>query len=385
MSYHHNLVASSISRYPLVGTSATVHSYNYEPDWMSLLDIRNNVFYNWQSNSSHGGQNMVRVNLVNNYYKMGPASKDLKRFYKMMGTQPENLSGYPIVGAATDLAIGGNYYDAVKSSEKVDLINSDNVFGVDFDSYTKTYNLEKYDETVEPTERSHTQYIKDYPITTETAIEAFGSVVRSAGHNFPRDSVDERAVNDTVKRISTVGENGILNYDKFVLLEKPEYYGTGKPDSDGDGIPDYWEDSHGLDKNNPADAAKIADESRYDGKYTGYLNIEAYSFDILENPPEPEEPTGSPEPSSTPKSGIYYVKYPEVSGSNITASIVNETDEDDAVFAACSYDESGEIITDVRVIRIPKSDTAQDINLTLKSDKNIKTYLWTGRLEPVEN
>ena len=40
MSYHHNLVASSISRYPLVGTSATVHSYNYEPDYMSLLDIR---------------------------------------------------------------------------------------------------------------------------------------------------------------------------------------------------------------------------------------------------------------------------------------------------------------------------------------------------------
>ena len=45
---------------------------------------------------------------------MGPASKDLKRFYKMMGTQPENQSSYPIVGAATDLAIDGNYYDAIK-------------------------------------------------------------------------------------------------------------------------------------------------------------------------------------------------------------------------------------------------------------------------------
>ena len=58
---------------------------------------------------------MVRVNLVNNYYKMGPASKDLKRFYKMMGTQPENQSSYPIVGAATDLAIDGNYYDCNKT------------------------------------------------------------------------------------------------------------------------------------------------------------------------------------------------------------------------------------------------------------------------------
>lgn len=386
MSYHHNLVASSISRYPLVGTSATVHSYNYEPDYMSLLDIRNNVFYNWQSNSSHGGQNMVRVNLVNNYYKMGPASKDLKRFYKMMGTQPENQSSYPIVGAATDLAIDGNYYDAIKPSEKVALINSDNVFGVEFDNYTETYNLEKYDETAEPSEKSHTQYIKDYPITTESAIEAFGSVVQSAGHNFPRDSVDERAVNDTVKRISTVGENGILNYDKFILLEKPEYYGTGKLDSDGDGIPDDWEDSHELNKNNPADSLKIANENQYDGKYTGYLNIEAYSFGILENPPEPtEDPTSSPLPTSAPARGIYYAKSPEISGANITASIVNENDESGAVFAACSYDESGKIMTDVKIVRIPKSDIPQDINVTLKSDKNIKTYLWTSRLEPARN
>ena len=331
---------------------------------------------------------MVRVNLVNNYYKMGPASKDLKRFYKMMGTQPENQSSYPIVGAATDLAIVGNYYDAIKSSEKVDLINSDNVFGVEFDNYTETYNLEKYDETIEPSETSHTQYIKDYPITTETAIEGFGSVIRSAGHNFPRDSVDERAVSDTVKRVSTVGEKGILNYDKFILLEKPQYYGTGKPDSDHDGIPDYWEDSHGLNKNNPADAVKIVNERQYDGKYTGYLNIEAYSFDILENPPESEpteEPMESPSPTNTPHSGIYYTKCPEISGANITASVMNESDENEAVFAACSYDESGKIMTDVRVVKVPKSGTVQDINVTLKSDKNIKTYLWTSGLEPVEN
>ena len=122
---------------------------------------------------------MVRVNLVNNYYKNGACQQRLKRFYKMMGTQPENQSSYPIVGAATDLAIDGNYYDAIKPSEKVALINSDNVFGVEFDNYTETYNLEKYDETAEPSEKSHTQYIKDYPITTESAIEAFGSVVKA--------------------------------------------------------------------------------------------------------------------------------------------------------------------------------------------------------------
>lgn len=42
-------------------------------------------------------------------------------------------------------------------------------------------------------------------------------------------------------------------------------------------------------------------------------------------------------------------------------------------------------MTDVKIVRIPKSDIPQDINVTLKSDKNIKTYLWTSRLEPARN
>ena len=133
---------------------------------------------------------------------------------------------------------------------------------------------------------------------------------------------------------------------------------------------------------------KIVDKSQYDGKYTGYLNIEAYSFDILENPPEPEPtkvPTESPSPTNTPHGGIYYTKCPEINGANITASVMNESDENEAVFAACSYDESGRIMTDVRVVKVPKSGTVQNINVTLKSDKNIKTYLWTSGLEPVVN
>ena len=64
---------------------------------------------------------------------------------------------------------------------------------------------------------------------------------------------------------------------------------------------------------------------------------------------------------------------------------MNDIDVSGAVFAACSYDESGKIMTDVKIVRIPKSDIPQDINVTLKSDKNIKTYLWTSRLEPARN
>jgi len=36
--------------------------------------------------------------------------------------------------------------------------------------------------------------------------------------------------------------------------------GTGRIDSDGDGIPDWWEDQHGLDKNDPTDAEEDFDQ-----------------------------------------------------------------------------------------------------------------------------
>ncbi|MFR9262802.1 MAG: hypothetical protein ACLVL2_20950 [Bacteroides cellulosilyticus] len=46
--------------------------------------------------------------------------------------------------------------------------------------------------------------------------------------------------------------------------------GTKPLDMDTDGIPDDFEDTYGLDKNDPSDAMKIASN--------GYTNIENYIF-----------------------------------------------------------------------------------------------------------
>ena len=54
-----------------------------------------------------------------------------------------------------------------------------------------------------------------------------------------------------------------------VLATTPITASAPKPDADADGLPDEWEQAHGLDANNPSDAVLDSDGD-------GYLNIEEY-------------------------------------------------------------------------------------------------------------
>lgn len=68
-SYHHNLLAHHDSRAPRLGPRLGTQQDE-------RMDMRNNVIYNWAGNGCYGGEGM-NVNIVNNYYKPGPAT--LKR------------------------------------------------------------------------------------------------------------------------------------------------------------------------------------------------------------------------------------------------------------------------------------------------------------------
>ena len=66
---------------------------------------------------------------------------------------------------------------------------------------------------------------------------------------------------------------GFINSQDDVVSKIPTAWpelqqGGVKADTDGDGMPDEWEDSHGLDKNNKADGNQTGEG--------GYTNLEIY-------------------------------------------------------------------------------------------------------------
>lgn len=76
-SYHHNLLAHHGSRTPRLGPRTGTQLDE-------RMDMRNNVIYNYGGNGCYGGEAM-NVNIVNNYYKPGPATPTDRKGRRIAG------------------------------------------------------------------------------------------------------------------------------------------------------------------------------------------------------------------------------------------------------------------------------------------------------------
>jgi pectate lyase len=238
-SFHHNLLAHHASRNPRFRKG--------------LVDYRNNVIYNWGHNSAYGGEE-AKVNIVANYYKAGPATRE------------------PVRNRIVEPEASGQWYVA------------DNyVFG--FPKITEN----NWDGGVQmPWKDPHRKVppapkpFPAAPVITQTAEQAYVQVLADVGANRPaRDSLDARIVEEVRtgtakfkqmavnKKDWTASGNGIIDSQKDVG-GWPELKSAPAPlDSDGDGMPDAWEKTHGLNPKNASDAAADRDGD-------GYTNIEEY-------------------------------------------------------------------------------------------------------------
>lgn len=258
-SFHHNLLAHHDSRNPRLGEYA--NDIFAKTD---LVDIRNNVIYNWGGNSCYGGDAM-NVNLVNNYWKPGPGTSNSTK-ERILSTGRSLDTTSPLYGIWGKYFVDGNY---VVGSERT---TQDNwTYGVYSQFHSSQLPISDADKAALKINAPHSFG----EITTHTATKAYELVLENAGANLFRDSVDKRAVDDTRSGTASImnGGNGSTNG----YIDTPSATGgwpvlpTGEAplDTDGDGMPDKWETEKGL---NPASSAD-GNLKTVDGVYT---NIEVY-------------------------------------------------------------------------------------------------------------
>jgi hypothetical protein len=241
-SFHHNLFAHCNSRTPRFDGIRNAPIEN--------VDYRNNVVYNWGHNNVYAGEG-GNYNLVNNYYKYGPITS---ASVKYSVANPYKREDIPF----GKFFIQGNYVDG--SPE----VTADNWLGVKMDKGTKEDAAKSKLVTAFPTEE----------IITQSASDAYNSVLLKVGASFRRDTLDERIINDVKNRrgklIDVQGgyphgtpyEQTVNAWPQLKSLPAPK-------DSDSDGMPDEWENKNGLNAKNASDASSYK-------LHQHYTNIEVY-------------------------------------------------------------------------------------------------------------
>lgn len=282
-SYHHNLLAHHDSRNPRFDGAevyAPLSTKTQLRDDQRAVDYRNCVVYNFSNYPAYGGEGQ-KVNFVGNYYKWGPASTNGpgdsldKNGNQTTNKAKKRVFFYSISGikegvdySCPSVYTGGNTNFLFPAHN----INSNNWDGFVLDKNPGSTTLTKLTTPVAIAPDG-----TPAKVTSHTAEAAYAKVLDYAGASLKRDAVDVRVVNDT--RNGTAQCMNGSNHSKNGYIDSqqdaggwPTYKaGIAPKDTDGDGIPDEWEDMAGLNKNASADGnTKTLDST---GRYT---NLEVY-------------------------------------------------------------------------------------------------------------
>lgn len=339
-SFHHNFIAHvqnraprfNGARYGWTGYDKTKYVSTVDAE---RVDFRNCVMYNWgNGNGCYGGPGGGYINMINNYYKAGPGTKNKTRVTQISVASSSNAdSKHPeLYGYASRYYIDGNWVTAAgDNAENYDWT------GVTIDSGLKKKDGETYIPDAEHLFGEEVEYVDvngvdcvslklDEPIdggevSTHSANEAYISVLEYVGASLVRDAVDVRLMEEcltgtvtylgdvpvayettekvkneetgemeeiTVIKYAKSNTKGILDFINDPEGEEnpqtasfPVLREMKRPadfDTDGDGIPDEWEIKNGLDPNDPEDALSFSLDPK-----GWYRNIEVYANAIVEH------------------------------------------------------------------------------------------------------
>ncbi|UCS92867.1 pectate lyase [Echinicola marina] len=254
-SFLHNLLAHHDSRNPRLGEEA-----GKAFALTDLVDLRNNVLYNWGNNAAYGGEAM-NVNIVNCYYKPGPASPSGSKRNRIMSIDKNKVVGTEVYDIWGKFYIDGN---VVHGSNQT---SEDNwTYGV-FNQFHGSYGtVSEVDKNSMKMDVPHEQ--EGYTVTTHSAAEAYELVLHFAGANLKRDAVDARIIanvkNGDYDHEGSMGSTyGIIDTQSDVGGWPDLEAGEPVTDTDGDGMPDEWETANELDPINAEDGKKIKTGTPY--------------------------------------------------------------------------------------------------------------------------
>ncbi|MCG2613813.1 pectate lyase [Terrimonas sp. NA20] len=246
LSAHHNLLAHCVSRNPRFNGVRTKED-------AERVDYRNNVIYNWGHNNVYGGEG-GQYNLVNNYYKYGPATSKSVQSRIVNPSRQEK----PFIDFG-QFYVNGNYVDGAKD------VSANNLLGVHMG---KGFEQEKGKAVVSTS-------FESIEIPGQSAKEAYECILQCAGASFPvRDTLDARIINDVKNRTGRMidvqgGYPHGTPYEQTISAWPALKEAKGPLDSDNDGMPDEWEKKNGLNPKDPTDATGFTLNKQY-------TNIEVY-------------------------------------------------------------------------------------------------------------
>lgn len=317
-SFHHNLLIHLNNRVPRFNGARygwgdyTKNLYYDQYKWENTIqaetvDLRNCVMYNWgNGNGCYGGPGGGYINIVNNYYKAGPGTKNTKTVTQVSVGASGNSTEGDQIGMTSRYYINGNYVtaagDKAANYDWKGVTIDAGTFAIDGEKYSKDPK-HFYGDTVVYKQNANGEdcvRIKvDGPcpigdITTHSAETTYEKVLSYAGASIYRDAVDARFMEETQAGVVTytgtkTGIKGIVD-----VINDPD--GVQDPacpsfpdlasesrsadyDTDGDGMPDEWESANGLNPNDATDGATYT----LDTEKGWYTNLEVYMNSIVED------------------------------------------------------------------------------------------------------
>jgi hypothetical protein len=280
ISVLNNLYAHQKGRLPRVGSEVGTGAYN---------DFRNNVFYNWLDTAGYSVSGQPSFNnFINNFYLAGPG-----------GDNPVGGTNYAIVTSAGGTGIfngGDTTLTRVYRTGNLKDINKDGVpqftTSADGDYVSMAAQSTAYDVSIgltlsAPAAFTNVLHYVGSRWWTRPYVFTLGNTNNITTNDIAA-YVDERLIHETITGTGKImawaddpfndDPNEGVEWRELLALRADTVTGAApfnRPanwDTDGDGMPDYWEIEHGLNPNVP--------DGNGDFDNSGYRNLEKYLNEI---------------------------------------------------------------------------------------------------------